>query len=335
MTWWADAGARARGLTGHLLDAPDWRRLHEAPDLPSLCQELKRLGYPLEPGADARVAERAVERMRRQRQALLARWLGSRTRHLRIVLEVDDRRAIRALLRGAATDLPPAERLAVVPPSCGLSRSMTEKAATASTPEECLAILAELGQPLADRAEEECRVLEESWPDLPRLLALETALVRAWAIRAVEGARRGGSRVRERVARTLDLENAWSVLVLVPGDSPPPEATFLDGGESLSLDLFKQALDTGDREAARAILGRGLPDAVGEMFADSALPPMRLQRAVLQLAVRHEERALRREPLGPASLFAFLLRIRLESHDLRGLLWGRALGAPPDVMEIA
>lgn len=329
MTWWADANARARGLAGHLLDVPAWRRVFGAPDLPGLCRELQRSGYPVEPGVDARTAERTVERVRWQRQELLVRWLGPRSRKLRVVLEADDRRAIRALMRGAATDLEPEQRLATVPPSCGISEDMLREAAASSSPEVCVEVLAELGQPLARRTMEEHRALTENSPDLTPLLALELALVHAWAARATDGIGRRDSHLREHVGLAVDLENAWGALEPAAGDAPPPELAFVKGGAALTLESFSDARNTGSRDETRKLLGQVLPGAVGDLFADVTMPSMRLERAVLELAVRHEERVLRREPLGPAPLLAFLLRLRLESHDLRGLLWARALGAPP------
>lgn len=329
MTWWADANARARGLAGHLLDAPAWRRLFGAPDLPGLCRELQRSGYPVEPGVDARTAERAVEQVRFQRQDLLVRWLGSRAQKLRIVLEADDRRAIRTLLRGAATDLGPEERLATVPLTCGVSEDMLRATTASSSPEGCVEVLAELGQPLALRTMEEHHTLTENWPGLTPLLALELALAHAWAARVREEIGRRDSHLREYAGLVVDLENAWGALEPAAGDGPPAEAVFVKGGATLSLESFSDARDAGSRDEARELLGRVLPGAVGELFADATVPSTLLERGALELAVRHEERALRREPLGPAPLLAFLLRLRLESRDLRGLLWARALGAPP------
>lgn len=329
MTWWADASARARGLAGHLLDVPAWRRVYGAPDLPGLCRELQRSGYPVEPGVDARTAERTVEQVRFQRQELLVRWLGPRSRKLRIVLEADDRRAIRALLRGAATDLGPEDRLATVPPTCGVSEDMLREATASSSPEGCVEVLAELGQSLVLRTVEEHRTLTEKSPDLTPLLAWELALGHAWAARAIDGIGRRDSHLREHVGLFVDLENAWGALEPAADDAPPPEAVFVKGGATLSFEVFSDARGTGGRDEARTLLGRVLPGAVGELFADPTVPSTLLERGALELAVRHEERALRREPLGPAPLLAFLLRLRLESRDLCGLLWARALGAPP------
>lgn len=329
MTWWADVNARARGLAGHLLDAPARGRVQAAPDLPSLCRELQRFGYPLEPGVGARTAERAVERVRSERQALLLRWLGKRCSHVRFVLEADDRRAIRALVRGAEAGLPASARVAAVPPACGVPEGWIRSAADTATPEEALSRLADLGQPLAERARVEREELMETSPDLPPLLAVELALGRAWAGRAVEGGKRGGAEIRRAVALAVDLENAWSALVLAPSEGPLAAAAFLDGGGALSRDDFEDALAAPDRATCRARIADVLPGPLATPFLDPAIPATRLEHAVLALAVREQERELRRAPLGPAPLLACLLRLRLEAQELRGALWARALGAPP------
>lgn len=334
MTWWADVNARAKGLASHLLDEGAWRSVRSTPDLFTLCRELARLGYPIEPGAGPRSAERTVEGVRERRQAQILRWLGPRSRHLRFILEAEDRRAIRALLRGAAAGLPPEERRGAVPPACGLSERMIERAARVGAPAECLAELAELDQPLAKEALDQHPRLLADWPEAPTLLGLELALVRAWAVRAVEGGKRGGPQLNRLLSLTLDLQNAWSALVLVSEPTPAPEMLFIEGGTDLPLDVFRRTLEADEVPAVREILANELPAPMGELFADASTSLDRLERVALVLALRQQDEEARHEPLGPAPLLAFLLRLRLESRDLRGLLWARALGAPLELPEV-
>lgn len=300
MTWWADANARATGLGGHLLDAEAWRRVRMCVDVAALCRELQRLGYAVKPGDDPRIVERDIDRMRRRREAVLRHWLGKRARYLRLHLEADDFRALRGRLRGAAGD------------------------------EDAVRVLADLEQPLAERTLEEHRGFIERWANLPSLFALEQALLRAFAARALEGARRGGRGVPDRVRRAIDLTNARAILALGPGGDLPPEAVFIDGGEALSLETFGTALGAADRVAARSILGGCLPGAFGAAMADPQVPSQRLDRALLLAELAAERRAARQDPLGPAPVFLLLARQALEARDLRGLLWARALGAPLD-----
>jgi len=330
MTWWADANARARGLSGHLLDEAAWRRVRLCSDVPTLCRELQRLGYPLEPGDAPRTAERALDRVRAARQAVLAQWLGSRVRCFRVHLEADDFRAVRALLRAAAGDVPAADPSNPVPPAAGLSDAMRTAAAAAGTPEDALAVLVDRGQSLAARALEEHRTLVESWPDLPPLIALEQALLRAFAGRALEGARHGGRELVRRVRRAIDVTNARAVLALGSDGGLPAGSAFVEGGEALTAELFADALGARDAEAARALLGAGLPRDLGAALADPELSSPRFERALLVRELASEHHAARQDPLGPAPVLAFLVRQQLEAHDLRGLLWARALGAPPD-----
>ncbi|MFW6083886.1 MAG: V-type ATPase subunit [Gemmatimonadota bacterium] len=326
--------ARAKGLAGHLLDEAAWRRVRTTPDLFTLCRELTRLGYPIEPGAGPRSAERTVEAVRQRRQAQILRWLGPRSRQLRFLLEAEDRRAIRTLLRGAAAGLPPEERRAAVPPACGLSERMVERVVRVATPEECLSELADLDQPLAAEALDEHPRLLTDWPEAPTLLGLELALVRAWAVRAVEGGKRGGPQLNRLLSLTLDLQNAWTALVLVSEPTPAPEVLFVEGGTALPLDVFRRTLEADEAPAVREILAGALPAPTSEPFADASVSLDRLERVALVVTLREQDEEALHEPLGPAPLLAFLLRLRLESRDLRGLLWARALGAPLELPEV-
>lgn len=309
MTWWADANARAAGLTGHLLDAEAWRRVRMCADVPALCRELQRLGYAVSPGDEPRTVEQAIDRMRRRREAVLRHWLGERVRYLRLHLEVDDFHALRALLRRAVDD---------------------DSAAPAKAPLDALRDLADREEPLAMRAVEEHRAFVERWPDLPSLFALEQALLRAFAARALEGARRARRGVPDRVRRAIDLTNARAILALGTDRDVPAEAVFLAGGEALPFETFREAFVAPDERAARALLGAPLPGAFGAALADPQVSSQRLDRALLLAELDAERRAARQDPLGPAPVFLLLARQQLEARDLRGLLWARALGAPPD-----
>lgn len=302
MTWWADASARATGLSGHLLDDAAWARVRACPDPGSLCRELQRFGYDVQPGETPRSAEEGLERTRGARCALLVRWLGPRVRALRLHLEADVARAIRATLRSAE----------------------------AGSPGEVLATLAERGQPLAERALAERRELVAEWPGLPELLSCEQALLRARVRRALAGVPRRDRALRRRVRHAVDLLNLRAALSAGPGSGLPAAAIFLSGGDCFDLGRFRRALETRDRTATREFLARELPERIAAPLANPAIPVSRLGRAMLVRELEEERRLARREPLGPAPVLAFLLRQRLEVRDLRGLLWERALGAPPD-----
>lgn len=329
MTWWADASARAVGLSGHLLDEAAWRRVRACPDAWALCRELQRFGYAVQPGEASRSAERALEGTRGARQSLLARWLGPRVRSLRLYFEADAVRAIRVLLRAASieTAAEPAEGL---PPASGLTVGMQAAAAAAETPEKVLATLAELGQPLAERALVEHGALAADWPGLPPLVVLEQALLRAHVGRALDGVRRRDRALHGRVRRAIDLINVRAALSAGHESGLPAGAIFVAGGNHVGRERVTAALETRDSQSVRELLGAGLPDRLAAVLTDARIPVPRLERALLALELEEERREAQREPLGPAPVLAFLLRQRLEVRDLRGLLWARALGAPPD-----
>jgi vacuolar-type H+-ATPase subunit C/Vma6 len=132
------------------------------------------------------------------------------------------------------------------------------------------------------------------------------------------------------VRRAVDLLNVRAALSLGPGSGLPAGAVFLPDGESLDLAVFREALEADDRRAARERLAAGLGGGVVRVLADATIAPSRLDRALLVFELDEERAAARRDPLGPGPVLAFLLRQRLEVRDLRGLLWARALGAPPD-----
>lgn len=330
MTWWADASARATGLSGHLLDGAGWARVRACPDPDSLCRELQRFGYDVQPGEAPRSVERALERTRAARCALLVRWLGSRVRGLRLHFEADTVCAIRVLLHAAAEEKTGPEPVGWLSTGGGLTAGMREAAATAGSPGDVLRMLADHGQPLAERALAEHVELAAEWPGLSPLLACEQALLRAHVGRAREGISRRDRALRDRVRRAIDLLNLRAVLSVGPESGLPAAAIFLSGGDRLDLDAFGRALGAPDRRAARETLARRLPAHLAAPLTDPAIPVARLGRTLLELELEEERGLTRREPLGPAPVLAFLLRQRLEVRDLRGLVWARALGAPPD-----
>ncbi|MGD8494794.1 MAG: V-type ATPase subunit [Gemmatimonadales bacterium] len=330
MTWWADANTRAAGLSGHLLDEAEWTRVRACADLGSLLRELQRLGYDVQPGETPRSAELALERTRIGRCGLLVRWLGPRIRSLRLHLEADVAREVRVLLRVAAAGTASPESAGDVPPTDALPAGLRAAALAAGSPEDVLRVLAERGQPLAERARAEHRELVAEWPGLPPLLACEQALLRAHVGRALEGLSRRDRALRDRVRRAIDLLNLRAVLSAGPESRLPAAAIFLSGGDRVDLQCFRRALEAPDRRAARELLAHRLPERLAAPLTNSAIPVTRLGRALLEMELDEERALARREPLGPAPVLAFLLRQRLEVRDLRGLVWARALGAPPD-----
>lgn len=333
--YWGDVNARARGLGTHLLGRTELAGLAAAGNLGALGRALVSRGLPLPPAdggpPSAEVLERAARRRAGARLALLARWLGPRRRdHARVVYEDEERRSVRALVRGAAEGAPAGARLAGLLPTAGLPEAALEDLAARESPGEVVRGLREHGHPFGEAMAESASLVAAE------VFELEVALERAFAGRALEAA--GADRhLRAFVGLLVDLANGWTAL-LAGGPPRPlapatfsPEAAFLEGGRLLSREEFRRAAATDPREAA-AILERAVAgSALAGVFAGPEEAAAREDRA-LRALIGVEVAAARTDPSGPAPFLAFVLRLRAELVDLRRIVWGTALGAPAELV---
>ena len=143
---WEDLATRARGLATHLLGRADLDGLARAESLDALADVLRARGFlpaggPATPGA----LELAVRRMAGARLAVLAAWGHARNTLLAVVFEDEDRRSLRALLRGAVRAAPPEERLAGLIPTPGLPERALAELAGQPTPGAIAALLTAWG----------------------------------------------------------------------------------------------------------------------------------------------------------------------------------------------
>lgn len=325
MTEWADAVARARGLATHLLGRRRLEELAASPDVRALTRRLRGVAYPrLDETSDPLVAERGIRREAAGRRSLLLRWLGARSERLAVLFDAEDLRAIRTLLRGAAQGAAPEAWRADLLATPGLPASTLSELASASSPTAVAERLAALGHPLGE-------ALVRGEPAIGGLLGLELRLARAWAGRAVAGAR--GRELRTFVGRAVDLANAWTVLGACGERDFPWEEAFLEGGARLGPEPFREALGAREREAALRWLGDIFGDGpLGAVFRNPEPRASALGRRALEALIAEQRRTGRARPLGPAPVLEYLLRLRLEVVALRSLLWGRSLGAPPTVL---
>jgi vacuolar-type H+-ATPase subunit C/Vma6 len=324
---WDDVNARARGLATHLLGHADLAALSAAPDLPTVAARLRDAGFtvPETPEPTAADLDLAVRRRAAAELAILRRWTARRPLLVAALFDEEDRRSVRAMVRGAVQHAPADLRLAGLVPTPALPERALGELARAPTVAAVAALLVAwrhpYGPPLAARA----RSAE------PDLFALELALGQAAAARLETVARRGGEHLAAFVHETIDLENALGAVALAsaPTDVTPREA-FLPGGRVLSLETFERAVATRDPAAAA--------DAVATAFgAGSVAAALRrhredgaaLEDAVLRCRIAALARVARREPLSPAPLLAFALALRAQTVDLHRVIWGVALGVPP------
>jgi vacuolar-type H+-ATPase subunit C/Vma6 len=329
---WEDLDARARGLSTHLLDRVLLDRLARVPDVGSLAEELRRAGFPLpeEGAASAAALDLAVRRTAAARLALLARWCGPRAAALTVVFEDEDRRSLRAILRGAVQQAPAEARLAGLIPTPALPERALEELARQPDAAAVAALLTAWKHPYGPALLRAAAAAAE-----PDLLRLEIAVNRRYAERAVAGARRAGRNglLAAYVADQIDLENAWAALVLAGAKPELPLAeAYLPGGRRVTPAVFELAVAAVDAAAAAqrlaaAFVGSPLVAAFRSVKAEGA-ELAGLEEAVLGIQVRRMAAEQRRAPLGPAPVLAYALRLRAEVTDLRRIIWGVALGAP-------
>ncbi|HXV90304.1 MAG TPA: V-type ATPase subunit [Gemmatimonadales bacterium] len=324
---WDDVNARARGLSTHLLEHAQLAALSAVPDLPTLAARLRDLGLTIPETAEPTAAELelAVRRRAARELAILGRWTARRPELVAVLFDEEDRRSVRALVRGAVERAPAELRIAGLVPTPALPERALEELARAPTPAAVAALLVAwqhpYGPPLAARARS----------PQPDLYALEQALDRAAAARLTAVARRVGGLLAAFVHQTIDLENALGAVALasVPTEVAARDA-FLAGGRSLLLEAFERAVATRDPAAAADRLAKAFDgDPMAAVLRQHRDDVAALEDAVLRARIATLQQLARREPLGPAPLLVFALALRAQTVDLHRVIWGVALGAPP------
>lgn len=326
---WEDLNARARGLATHLLTRRELDALAQAPDLGALAEGLRRRGFLVseeEAPISSAALDLALRRTAAARLRVLARWCGPRAAVLAVLFEDEDRRSLRALLRGAVQGAPPEQRLPGLVPTPTLPERALGELARQDTPGAVAVLLTAWQSPYGSA------LLAEAAAAHPDLFKLEVLLGRTFAARALRASRKAGRAgvLADYVRQVIDLENAYTALVLAAaGRDVTPKEAFLPGGRRVSIEVFEVVAAAGDAaEAARRLAAafQGMP--LAEAFRRYGGDPVKLEDAVLQIEIREQTQAMRRAPLGPATLLAYALRLRAQVRDLRRIIWGVALAAP-------
>jgi vacuolar-type H+-ATPase subunit C/Vma6 len=329
---WDDLNARARGLGTHLLSRPQLEGLARQPDLPSLADGMRRFGIVTEEEGAPVIPEHLELAIRRWAAAslrILARWAGRRSEALPTLFEDEDRRSLRAILRGAVHGSSAERRLAGLVPTPALPERALLELARAPTASAVATLLAAWRHPYAEPLAPAIRTTQ------PDLFALELALARAFADRAVRAARRAGDARLLRFAReTIDLENAMSAVVLtVHGKDVVPKDVFLPGGDRISIVAFEEAIAFGEPGAAGARLAVALGDSpIATVLRQAARDPALLEDDLLRARLHELARRVRQAPLGALPVLWFGLRLRAQVVDLRRIVWAVTLGAPRGAM---
>jgi vacuolar-type H+-ATPase subunit C/Vma6 len=163
----------------------------------------------------------------------------------------------------------------------------------------------------------------------PDSFALDIALDRTFAARALDATRRGGRALQAFVRQSIDLDNTVTALILAGAESDfMPKQAFLPGGDRVTLAAFEHAVALRDPPAAAHRLAEVLaPSAVAATLRRSR-GDASLEDEVLRVRIHELERWSRREPLGPIPVLLFALRLRAQVIDLQRVVWGGALDAP-------
>ena len=332
MNSWGDLITRARGLSGHLLRPGQLAPLCAAGSVAALAAQLSALRLIPTPATGALSDEHSIELALRRRAGAgldtLARWAGSRSSRLAPLYDDEDRRTLRALVRGAIGGVSPEARLAGLIATPALPLRALEQLAHAGNISTIAALLVTWGHPFGAVLATEAR------RHRPDLLQIEMALVRTLAERGREAGRAADGAMRHFVERVIDLENVRAALVLAdhPADIEPA-SVFVEGGALVTLDDLLFAASSKRRAELVARLAprvRGTPLAAaleaGERPADDA---------ALEALAAELQRLARNEPLGLAPVILLVLRQRVELRALLRILWSISLGVPRPAIELA
>jgi vacuolar-type H+-ATPase subunit C/Vma6 len=331
---WDDVNARSRGLGTRLFTRVQLESLARAPDPAALTEGLRRLGLPVAGERDVAPPtelELAVRRWAAVALRTLARWAGPRVAALAVLYEEEDRKSLRAIVRGAIRGAAADTRLSGLIPTPALPERALEELARQPTPAAVASLLSAWRHPYG------AVLAQAAGTGQPDPFALDAALDRAFAARAVAAARRAGRELLAYTRETVDVSNAVTALVLVvAGRDVVPKDVFLPGGERITITVFEEAVALGEPGAAGMRLARGFGrTALAAPFRHVTRDFADLEEELLRVRVREIARRARRSPLGPEPVLWFALRLRAQVVDLQRIVWGAALSAPRGALTAA
>jgi len=322
--------ARSRGVGTHLLSRKALESLADTADLSAFTRGLARLGSNFEPIGDApdlEAIERAAGRTAAAHMRTLLRWQKRRPGVLDVFIADQERRSLRALLRGALQGAPASARIAGLLPTPGLPVAVLAELAKQASPSAVVAHLVVLRHP------DSGRLLPLVAKAQPEIFPIEVALLRGLAARAIAAAKPGDSTLREFVRERIDLGNVQNAMLLAggPKDVDPGDA-FVGGGRWLSEEQFATAAAATSRHACLARVTSALAGSpLAGMLPVVADDITSMERTFLANLMQRLAREARMQPLGSAPLLRVLLRIEAQSRDVRALAWGATLGTPPSM----
>jgi vacuolar-type H+-ATPase subunit C/Vma6 len=268
--------------------------------------------------------ELAVRRWASAALGTLARWAGRRIPALAVIYEDEDRKSLRAMLRGAARGAAAEARLSGLIPTPALPERALEELARQASVAAVVTLLQVWRHPYGQAL---AAVAGTAQPDP---LAIDLVLDRTFAARALSAAQSAGAELVGFVRETVDVANAVTAIVLASaGRDFTPKEAFLAGGARVSIVVFEEAAAAGGPVAAGVRLARAFaPGRLAPAFRDLGADPGALENEVLRIRVHDLSQRVRLAPLGPAPALWFALRLRAQVIDLQRIVWGVALAAP-------
>jgi vacuolar-type H+-ATPase subunit C/Vma6 len=320
---WGDVNARVRGLGSRLLRPEEISRLSDADSLQSLARALATLGLlPDETSGDSASAlDLALRRAAAAPVRILRRWLGDREAVLAVGLDLEDRRSLRVLIRGAAEGVPAETRLAGLIPTPALPERLLEDLAGRVRIKDQAALLIAAGHPYGSA------IHAAATGAIPDLFSIELAIARTFADRALRGARPAGRFLRDYVRGVIDQDNCRFALLLAGTDLAGSVPASLPGGRLSHAD-FARAAAAGDPRRAARVLGQALGGRLAGVLERHAAHPAALDEALEADDLQYLGHEMRLDPLGPAPVLWYLQRLRQQSVALSRLVWSVDLGVP-------
>lgn len=323
MTGWHDVVARVRGLSSRLLGRPALEQLAGSSSISMLATNLSGTSYheASELSDHTPVSlDRAIRRVAGTHLDIIVDWSGKRVGTLAPVFEDEDRRNLRALLRGIAGHATPEQCVAGLLPTPALPFAALEELAKQTSAASVSATLTAWGNAYG-RA-----IRDEASRESPSLFALQFALDREYARRAGAIARRVGEPLLGYVHTIIDAENAHTALACSAGVvEHDVDALFIEGGCVVTRELARVVA------AEKPAVAR---DRLAAAVAGTALAPLAAPAtddtdcAVLSAQLLHLHRVVRLHPLSLEVVIEYVLALRAEVHDLARIVWGIAVQAP-------
>jgi len=326
---WEAPNARARGLGTHLLSDEAMSALSTAPDLAAMVALLEAAGIviPEEGRLTPLAIELGIRRAAANELQRLARWFGDRDAAPGLIFADEDRRSLRAMIRGAAAGASAEARLVGLIPTPSLPERVLAELARQPRVTDVAALLVAWDHPLGSALLSAASATATE----PDVLRLELEVDRWFTGRARAAASHGGRTLRRYVEQSIDLDNARTALLLAASDTElPADDFFLSGGRHLSRAAFRDAAKAGSALAAsQQLAGPLAAHGVGGLLLQHAGDIARLDEALLRARMSALRLEARLDPLGAAPVLAYVLRLRAQVVALRRCLWGIELGIPP------